>query len=115
MAKCNRCGRHINPQRGFCTFFKCHNKLIGGATPEPHLQRARWNSDKKRCPFCLGREGRAAGKGPCFISACDRADGKPCGCHFIKSGMGTPGQEGWATLRAKHIGLEAGGGARFIA
>lgn len=108
--KCNDCGRRIDPRRGYCTFFKCHNKAIGGPTPDPGQQRARAKTDGKRCPYCTGEYN---GRGTCFVSSCDRGPNKtPCGCHFLMAGMGSPGPEMRATLQVKHVDVMAGGGAR---
>ncbi len=123
MAKCGDCGRPINPRRGYCTYFVCHNKAIGGATPDPNQQKTRTGSrrDFKRCPYCSGER---TGKASCYVSACDRGpNGTSCGCHFLQAGMGTPGQEMRAILQqarrapaiqARHLGVEAGGGARIL-
>lgn len=111
--KCKR-GHIIPPNRGYCVHFICHNEMLGGAKPEPLQQKSRAfaRSDPKRCPFCSGER---TGQSKCFISACNRGPGgRSCGCHYQMAGMGNPGQEMRSILQARHLGVQAGGGARLV-
>lgn len=111
--KCGDCGRPIHPARGYCTYFVCHNKMIGGDAPDIKKNPTRTKSfgDYKRCPFCTGERN---GKGSCFIAACDRGpNGKSCGCHYSMAGMGSPSQEMWAQARRQQDAA-LGGFARKI-